>query len=75
MSILISSEVEQNRLLSKSEPGVYRLYPTFLVACSVCDNNFYAVTCIKFSGDLRAVIHRFMHMIYITPRIERKLST
>jgi hypothetical protein len=43
MSILISSEVEQNRLLSKSEPGVYRLQPTFLVACSVCDNNFLEI--------------------------------
>ena len=43
MSILIASEVQENRLLSKPEPGVYRLAPTYLIACSICDNNFMEI--------------------------------
>lgn len=43
MSILVSSEVQENRLLSKSEPWRYRLANTKLIACRICDNNFLEV--------------------------------
>lgn len=43
MTILIASEVQENRLLSKSEPWRYRLADTYLIACGVCDNNFIEV--------------------------------
>jgi len=72
MNVLISSEVQENRILAKSEPWRYRVADTYLIACSVCDNNFYTFNCVKISReDPRGVIH----MMYITLKIERKLST
>jgi len=43
MSVLVASEVQENRLLSKSEPWRYRLADTYLIACGVCDNNFLEI--------------------------------
>jgi len=43
MNVLVSSEVQENRLLSKSEPWRYRVADTYLIACGICDNNFIEV--------------------------------
>lgn len=43
MTILISSEVLENRELSISEPNFYRLANTSLIACMICGDNFLEV--------------------------------
>ena len=43
MTVLISSEVLENRALSISEPQFYRVATTALIACLICDNNFLEV--------------------------------
>jgi hypothetical protein len=43
MSVLISSEVLENRDLSISEPNSYRLANTSLIACTICGDNFLEI--------------------------------
>ena len=43
MSVLVASEVQENRTLAKSEPWRYRLANTYLIACQICDNNFLEI--------------------------------
>jgi hypothetical protein len=43
MSVLVSSEVIENRELSISQPNSYRIARTELISCSICANNFLEV--------------------------------
>ena len=43
MTVLISSEVLENRALSISEPQFYRVATTSLIACSICGDNYLEV--------------------------------
>jgi hypothetical protein len=43
MSILVSSEVLENRDLSISQPYLYQKAKTYLLACSVCEKNYLVI--------------------------------
>jgi len=43
MTILIASEVLENRELSLSQPSQYRIANTSLIACSICSDNYLEV--------------------------------
>jgi hypothetical protein len=43
MSILIASEVLENRELSNSNPYMYQKAKTYLLSCTICANNYLEV--------------------------------
>jgi len=43
LTILISSEVLENRELSNSNPYMYQKAKTYLLACQICGDNFLEV--------------------------------
>jgi hypothetical protein len=43
MSILVASEVLENRELSLSQPQQFALANTSLIACTICGDNFLEV--------------------------------
>jgi hypothetical protein len=43
LTILIASEVLENRALSIAQPYMYRKATTYLLACTICANNYLEI--------------------------------